>query len=59
MKFVYEDRDEIINISEILNECGLDSIFFISGPPAMIRSFKKFLLEKKVREKNIITDDWE
>jgi len=59
LKFVYEDIDGILDIKKIFNECGIDSTYFISGPPAMIKSFKKFLLDKRVLEKNIVTDDWE
>lgn len=57
-KFI-EDIDGIINIQEILNENGVDSSYFISGPPAMIKSFKSFLITNNVAEENVLTDDWE
>lgn len=58
-KIFYEDQVGILDIRNIFNENGTNSYYFISGPPIMIKSFKKFLLEKGVLEKNVLTDDWE
>jgi NAD(P)H-flavin reductase len=59
VEFAYEDTDGLIDINKIFSKCGVHSTYFISGPPVMIKSFKKFLLDKAVLENNIITDDWE
>ena len=56
---VYEDTDGRLNIEDILNQCGAESTFFISGPPIMIKSFKEFLLHTGVNQNNVLTDDWE
>ena len=57
-KFI-ENVNGIIDIQEILNENGVDSSYFISGPPTMIKSFKSFLITNNVSEENVLTDDWE
>jgi NAD(P)H-flavin reductase len=54
-----EDINGIIDIQAILNENGIDASYFISGPPAMIKSFKSFLIDRNVAESNVLTDDWE
>ena len=59
MKYYYEDIDGIPNIQTIFNENGKGSTYFISGPPVMIKSFKKYLVENGVQEDNVVTDDWE
>jgi predicted ferric reductase len=55
----YQDFDGVIDINQILNENGTDSSYFISGPPLMIKLFKKALIEQGVPTDNILTDDWE
>lgn len=55
----YEDADGIINIDKIANENGIECDYFISGPPAMIKSFKKTLSENGIPSARILTDDWE
>ena len=55
----YQDSDGIMDINKILEENGIDSNYFISGPPVMIKVFKKTLLENGVRIGNVLTDDWE
>lgn len=55
----YEDNDGILNISQIFNENGPTSNYFISGPPAMIKTFKQTLIEKGVPTENVLTDDRE
>lgn len=59
VKFFYEDTDGVINIESIFNSNGVNSNYFISGPPAMIKSFKNTLIEKDVPTNNILSDDWE
>lgn len=56
---VCEDVDGMLNINSIYDECGNDSTYFISGPPVMIKNFKKYLIEHDVPELNVVTDDWE
>jgi len=55
----YEDVNGILKIESIFEENGIDSTYFISGPPLMIKNFKKFFIDSGVLEKNVITDDWE
>lgn len=59
VKFFYEDEDGQIDIQHIFHENGPGSDYFISGPPAMIKSFKNFLIAADVPENQILTDDWE
>jgi predicted ferric reductase len=58
LNVIYQDQDGILDINRIFSENGTTSIYFISGPPIMINSFRKVLLENNVPEANIITDDW-
>jgi len=59
LSIVYEDVNGILNIKSIFEENRIDSTYFISGPPIMIKNFKKYLLDNGVLENNVITDDWE
>jgi len=59
LHLIYQDIDGILNIKNILKENGIDTTYFISGPPIMISSFKKSLITKGISEQNIKTDDWE
>lgn len=56
---IYEDESGILNIKNILDECGIESTYFISGPPAMIKDFKDYLSYNGVTQDRIKTDDWE
>ena len=56
---IYEDEAGMLNIEKIYKENGNAHSYFISGPPAMIKTFKNFLLENGVQADNILTDDWE
>jgi len=50
----------MLSISSILkatNDAN-KSVFFISGPPAMIESFKKQLINSDISEEKIIIDEW-
>jgi len=59
IKCFYENNDGIMDIQSILIENGIDSDYFISGPPIMIKSFKKYLLSKELEERKIRADVWE
>jgi len=56
---INEQIDGILNIKKIFEENGSYSVYFISGPPKMISSFKKSLIEFGVRSSLVLTDDWE
>lgn len=55
----YENVDGILNIESIFSDNGADTDYFISGPPEMIKSFKRTLIIKGVIPKRILTDEWE
>lgn len=59
MQSYYEDEVGMLNIIKILDENSIDSNYFISGPPAMIKAFKQTLIGKVVPANNVLTDDWE
>lgn len=59
IKLYYENESGLIDIQEVFNENHPDSNYFISGPPAMIRTFKQTLISLGVQSKYILTDDWE
>ena len=59
MKLFYENTNGILDITGILNENGPLCDYFISGPPAMIKSFKQSLVLKGVPVTQVLTDDWE
>lgn len=52
-------RKGILDIGAIAEEGGEDTLFYLSGPPAMIASFKGELKNKDVAEDRILVDDWE
>jgi len=55
----YQDTDGVIDIEKIYASHLNAGAFFISGPPVMIKNFKKYLLENGMDENRIKTDDWE
>ncbi len=55
----YEDKEGLIDINFILHENGTACSYFISGPPLMIKLFKKVLIESGVPQTQVLTDDWE
>lgn len=57
--FKYQDLEGVLDISDIVNNNSINSTYFISGPPLMIKIFKKYLLENGLKENQIKTDDWE
>lgn len=48
-----------LDIDAIYASAPDDSIFYLSGPPAMIESFKRRLLDLGVGSERIRVDDWE
>ena len=59
VKLYNQDMDGIIDINQIFADNGPDSNYFISGPPVMIKAFKKALINIGVASTNVLTDDWE
>ncbi|MDA3892595.1 MAG: FAD-dependent oxidoreductase [Salinivirgaceae bacterium] len=59
VNIVNQETDGILNIEAILSESDSTSSFFISGPPAMIKNFKNYLIVNGVDESRVLTDDWE
>lgn len=59
VKSYYEDTDGKLDIEKIFTDNGPTSNYYISGPPAMIKTFKKTLIEKGVSASNVLADDWE
>lgn len=59
VKLMNEEKDGRLDIRKIFKENGPSSVYFISGPPVMIKNFKACLAEKGVPAGNIRTDDWE
>lgn len=59
VKSFIQESDGIIDIDLIYKENGIHSNYFISGPPAMIKTFKQALIGKGVPVSNVLTDDWE
>ncbi len=57
--YIYQNEKGIIDIAKILDKSNAGSTFFISGPPIMIKQFKKYLLEHGVSESLVKTDEWE
>ncbi|MBU3914486.1 FAD-dependent oxidoreductase [bacterium] len=56
---INQKNEGLLNIETILNDNGVESIYFISGPPVMIRAFKDYLISEQVNADQIRTDDWE
>ena len=56
---VYQDTEGILNINKIFEENGAMTNYFISGPPIMIKNFKRTLIENGVVNDSVLTDDWE
>lgn len=59
LKIFYEDEEGLINIDHIFSENGANSDYFVSGPPMMIKTFRRSLLACGVPLNQILTDDWE
>ena len=48
-----------LDVQKIFSENKPSFMYFISGPPVMIKNFRIFLLNQGVVGQNIVTDDWE
>lgn len=59
VNYLYQDVDGVIDIARILEKSNAGSSFFISGPPIMIKQFKKYLLDNGIPNSDIKTDEWE
>ncbi len=59
LKSYNQDTDGVIDIQKILNENGKNSNYFISGPPIMIKSFKKTLITNGIPSQNVLIVNWE
>ncbi|MCK5071993.1 MAG: FAD-dependent oxidoreductase [Bacteriovoracaceae bacterium] len=59
INIINQEKSGILDIEKIFNEHGKDCSYFISGPPAMIKDFKNFLIQNGVNGEYVITDDWE
>jgi ferredoxin-NADP reductase len=58
VKCTVEENEGFLKIENILDENHAAQTFFISGPPQMIRLFKKHLL-LHVDVSKVMTDEWE
>jgi len=56
---VYQDDEGTLDIAKINNESDQQASFFNSGPPAMIKTFKQYLITNSVPANQVLTDDWE
>lgn len=57
-KIYYQDVDGQIDIQDVLSNSCENSDYFISGPPAMIKSLKESLIKNGISAEHILTDDW-
>lgn len=56
---ICQDTDGMLNIGNIFEKNGIRSDYFVSGPPLMIRNFRKYLVENGLSAEKVHTDDWE
>lgn len=56
---IYENEEGVLNIEQIRKENSKESSYFISGPPDMIKIFKRYLTQNEIPESHVLTDDWE
>ena len=54
-----QDQVGFIDIEQIFIDNGINSNYYISGPPTMIKAFKNILINKGVMASKVLTDDWE
>jgi NAD(P)H-flavin reductase len=55
----YENIDGKLDIAKIFRQEGSKPLYFVSGPPRMVKYFKSYLLENGVSLRLIRTDEWE
>lgn len=58
-QIMYDDKEGLLNIADIMQNSHQDASYFISGPPKMIHSFREYLIVNNVPGDRVITDDWE
>ncbi|MEN8905590.1 MAG: FAD-dependent oxidoreductase [Clostridiales bacterium] len=59
IKIYYEGINGFISVQEVIEHDNNDNVFFISGPPMMIKYYKNELTKNNISIERIITDDWE
>lgn len=55
---IYQNEKGILDIDKIYSENG-NGVYYLSGPPLMLKTFKVKLREFGIPDNYIITDDWE
>ena len=55
----FEDHEGMLDVDDIITREDKDSLFFLSGPPMMIKLFRERLEKEGVGKGNVRTDDWE
>jgi ferredoxin-NADP reductase len=48
-----------LDVDAIAEECGVTSVYYLSGPPQMITTFRDRLRERGVPAPGIRIDEWE
>jgi len=59
IKIKNQDVDGVLDIDRIINENGIATTYFISGPQMMISSFRSQLMASGLEENLIKSDEWE
>jgi len=56
---VYAESEGMLNLDSIYGRHGKSAVYFLSGPPMMIKTFRKQLTMLGVPEQQVKTDEWE
>jgi ferredoxin-NADP reductase len=56
---VYAESEGMLKINSIFGRHGKSAVYFLSGPPVMIKTFRKQLTMLGVPEQQVRTDEWE
>lgn len=56
---IQQDKDGLIAIDKVVERQGAGAVYFLSGPPVMIRSFRQNLVACGVPEVQVKADEWE
>jgi predicted ferric reductase len=59
IKTVYAETDGMLNIEKVFSENGTAPVYFLSGPPLMIKTFRKRLIAFGIPDSRVRTDEWE
>ena len=59
IEIVYAETQGMLNIDTIFRAHGSVPVYFISGPPVMIKTFRNQLLDWHTPEHHVRTDEWE